>query len=464
MRISRVKPVEHQLETHRDRRRPPSPALVLVVAFLVLIAAGSLLLMLPVSRQDGTWSDPLTALFTATSAACVTGLVVVDTAETWSGFGQVVLLLLIQAGGFGIMTGSTLLLQVLLRRGSRLRDRVLVSETAGVPELGDVTRVVRRVALFTLTVESVAAVLLALAFWVNGAVGDDPLAAAWWGIFHGVSAFNNAGFDLVGGFESLIPFQDDPLVLGVIGTTIVLGGLGFAIVADGVAVRSWRRFALETRIVLLTTAVLLIGGAVVIGALEWNNPATLGALPMEQRPLNALFESVTLRTAGFTAIGTGGLLEPTLFVVMALMFIGGASGSTAGGIKVNTFSLLLISIMSTARGQSFASAFGRRIGQDLVDRALAVALLSVAAVFTIGFLLTLVTEATFVQVLFEAVSALGTVGASTGITPSLDQAAQLILVVAMFMGRLGPLTLVLAFAARQRTSPFRPALETVRIG
>jgi trk system potassium uptake protein TrkH len=437
--------------------------LVLVVAFLALIVVGTILLMLPVSRQDGVWGDPLTALFTATSAACVTGLVVVDTAETWSGFGQVVILLLIQAGGFGIMTGSTLLLQVLLRRGSRLRDRVLVSETAGVPELGDVSRVVRRVAVFTVVVEAVAAVLLTFGFWLNGAVGD-PLAAAWWGLFHAVSAFNNAGFDLVGGFQSLIPFQDDPLILGVVGATIVLGGLGFAIVADGVAVRSWRRLALETKIVLLTTAVLLIGGAVVIGALEWNNPATLGALPVEQRPLNALFESVTLRTAGFTAIGTGGLLEPTLFVVMALMFIGGASGSTAGGIKVNTFSLLLISIMSTARGQSFASAFGRRIGQDLVDRALAIALLSVAAVFSVGFLLTLVTEASFVEVLFEGVSALGTVGASTGITPSLGGAAQLILVAAMFMGRLGPLTLVLAFAARQRTAPFRPALETVRIG
>lgn len=464
VRVARVRPDEYAVQRPARIRRPPPPALLLTLTFLGLIAAGTVLLMLPISRHDGAWSDPLTALFTATSAACVTGLAVVDTADTWSGFGQVVILLLIQAGGFGIMTGSTLLLQLLLRRGNRLSDRVLVQETAGVPQLGDVSRVVRRVAIFTISVELVAAVVLTFAFWGRQAAGDDPLAAVWWGIFHAVSAFNNAGFDLIGGFQSLTPFRDDPLILGTIGVALTLGGLGFAIVADAFAVRRWRRLALETKIVLLTTAALLIGGAVVFGALEWDNPAVLGALPVEQRPLNALFESATLRTAGFSALPTGEFLEPTLFVVMAMMFIGGASGSTAGGIKVNTFSLLLVSIVSTARGQSFASAFGRRVGQDLIDRALAVALLSVAAVFTTGFLLTLASEADFVQVLFEAVSALGTVGASTGITPTLNGAAQVILIVAMFAGRLGPLTLVLAFAARQRTARYRPAIESIRIG
>jgi len=463
IRVARVRPDEYVVTRPVKIRRPPPPALLLTLTFLGLIAAGTVLLSLPIARHDGVATDVLTALFTATSAACVTGLVVVDTADTWSGFGQVVILVLIQAGGFGIMTGSTLLLQLLLRRGNRLQDRLLVQETAGVPKLGDVTRVVRRVAVFTISVEAVAAVVLTFAFWGRGSVGD-PIAAAWWGIFHAVSAFNNAGFDLVGGFQSLTPFRDDPLILGVIGTTLVLGGLGFAIVADAVSVRNWRRFALETRIVLITTAVLLLGGAAVFAMLEWDNPTILGALPAEQRILNALFESATLRTAGFSALPTGDLLEPTLFVVMALMFIGGASGSTAGGIKVNTFSLLLISIVSTARGQAEASAMGRRVGQDLVSRALAVALLSVAAVFLTGFLLTLTTDASFVDVLFEAVSALGTVGASTGITPSLGTVAQLILIVAMFAGRLGPLTLVLAFAARQRTATYRPAVESIRIG
>lgn len=462
--MARVKPDEYVVTRSARIRRPPPPALLLTLTFLGLIAVGTLLLMLPFARHDGAWTDPLTALFTATSAACVTGLVVVDTADTWSGFGQVVILLLIQAGGFGIMTGSTLLLQLLVRRGNRLRDRLLVQETAGVPQLGDVTRVVRRVAVFTFTVEAAAAVVLTLAFWGRQSAGDDPLATVWWGVFHAVSAFNNAGFDLVGGFQSVIPFQDDPVILGVLGLAIILGGLGYAIVADAFNVRRWTRFALETKIVLGTTVVLLVGGTLLIGALEWGNPATLGAMPEGERLLNAAFLSTTLRTAGFTALDIGSLSEPALFLSMALMFIGGASGSTAGGIKVNTFSLLLASIISTARGLPDTIAFGRRVGSDLIARAMSVALLSVAIVVGTGFILVVVSDVEFVKLLFEAVSALGTVGLTTGITPDLHGPAQLVLIVAMFAGRLGPLTLVLAFAARQRSARYRPAIESIRIG
>ena len=459
-----MRPDEYLVARPARVRRPPHPALLLTLTFLGLIAAGTIMLSLPIARHDGVPGDILTALFTATSAACVTGLVVVDTADTWSGFGQLVILLLIQAGGFGIMTGSTLLLQLLLRRGNRLSDRLLVQETAGVPQLGDVSRVVRRVAVFTFSVELVAAVILTLAFWGRQSAGDDPLATVWWGVFHAVSAFNNAGFDLVGGFRSVIPFQDDPVILGILGLTIILGGLGYAIVADALVVRRWTRLALETKIVLATTVVLLVGGTVVIGALEWGNPATLGAMPEGERLLNAAFLSTTLRTAGYTAIDIGALAEPTLFVSMALMFIGGASGSPAGGIKVNTFSLLLASIVSTARGLPDTIAYGRRVASDLIARALSVALLSVAIVVGTGFLLLVVSDASFVKLLFEAVSALGTVGLTTGITPDFHGPAQFILIAAMFAGRLGPLTLVLAFAARQRTAPYRPAIESIRIG
>jgi trk system potassium uptake protein len=222
--------------------------------------------------------------------------------------------------------------------------------------------------------------------------------------------------------------------------------------------------ALETKIVLLTTLALLIGGATVIAIFEWSNPATLGLLPPEQRPLNALFEATTLRTAGFSSLSTGGLTEASLFVVMALMFIGGASGSTAGGIKVNTFSVLLIAIVSTVRGRPSAEAFGRRLPHVVIYRAIAVALLSIAVVFVIALGLELTTGATFTQVLFEAVSAVGTVGASTGITPGLPDSALLILVPAMFIGRLGTLTLVLALAARAKPVRSRPAVEAMRIG
>jgi trk system potassium uptake protein len=465
IRVEATRQEEFTIRPPRRMRRPPPPALSLVLLFVVLIAIGTALLMLPIATNDGSATRFLDALFTATSAACVTGLVVLDTATHWSPFGQVVILLLIQAGGFGIMAGSTLLLLIFLGRRTTLRDRILVQESLGGLQLGNVTSVLKRIAVFTLVVEAVGAVVLSIAFVSGPEAGPpgDPLGV-WWGIFHSVSAFNNAGFDLTGGFRSLTPFVDDWVVLLTIAMLLTLGGLGFAIVGDAVVKRRWSRVALETKLVLGTTAALLVGGSLLIGFTEWTNAGTLGALPEEQRLLNALFESATLRTAGFTALDTGAFAEATLFVVMALMFIGGASGSTAGGIKVNTFSVLLIAIVSTVRGQPSAMAFGRRIQHAVVYRALAVALLALAWVFVVGLGLTLTSDATFVQTLFEAISAFGTVGATTGITPELPDGARMIAAFAMFVGRLGPLTLVLALAARQRPIPFRPAVESVRIG
>ena len=465
IRVQRALPQEFTVKPPRRLRRPPSPALSLLILFAVLISGGTLLLMLPASTNTGVSTSFVDALFTATSAACVTGLVVVDTATHWSPFGQVVILGLIQAGGFGIMAGSTLLLMLFLGRRTSLRDRIVVQESLGGLQLGSVTTLIRRIAIFTILVEGVGAIILAIAFTSGPEAGPpgDPLGI-WWGVFHSISAFNNAGFDLTGGSRSLSPFVDDWVVLLTVGVLLTLGGLGFAIVGDAVAKRRWARMALETKLVLSTTVALLIGGTLLIGFAEWSNPLTLGALPPEQRLLNALFESTTLRTAGFSALETAAFFEATLFVVMALMFIGGASGSTAGGIKVNTFAVLLIAIVSTVRGQPSAIAFGRRVQHAIVYRALAVALLAIAWVFVIGLALSLTSNATFVETLFEAVSAFGTVGASTGITPELDDPALLILALAMFVGRLGPLTLVLALSARAAPIPFRPAVESVRIG
>jgi trk system potassium uptake protein TrkH len=461
VRVERTRPTAYAIDRPRPIRRPPPPALVLTLGFAALIAVGTLVLMLPISSAAGRWTSPVDALFTATSAVCVTGLVVFDTATYWSGFGQAAILLMVQVGGFGFMTGSTLLLLLLAGRRSGLQNRLLVQASTGVTELGGVGRIVRQAAVFTLVAEVVGAGVLFAAFLARGL---DPVTGAVWGIFHAVSAFNNAGFDLMGGFQSLSGFADDPLVLGAIGVLIVLGGIGVAIVGDVVSKRRWRRLALETKVVLLTTAVLIGVGATTVLALEWGNPETLGALPEEQRPFNALFEAVTLRTAGFSSMPTGSLRDATLFVVMALMFIGGASGSTAGGIKVTTFSVLLIAIVSTALGRPSAEAFGRRVPHSIIYRALSVALLSVAFVFMVGFTLELVSGAPFVEVLFEATSAFGTVGASTGLTPQLTDAARLVLIPAMFVGRLGPLTLAVALAARARPVSYRPAVETMRIG
>ncbi|MEX1170912.1 MAG: potassium transporter TrkG [Chloroflexota bacterium] len=462
IRVELVKPREFEVRQQKPVRRPPPPALVLILGFLGLIAVGTVLLALPVSSADGASAAPLVALFTATSAVCVTGLVVVDTATFWSPFGHAVILTLIQVGGFGFMTGSTLLLFLLVGRRTGLRDRIMVQESTGVPELGTVTTLVKRIAAFTIIAEVGGAILLTVAF---AARGQEPLSAGWMGLFHSVSAFNNAGFDLMGRFSSLSGYADDVWVLAPVGVLILLGGVGFAIVGDAVAKRRWQRFALETKIVLLTTLALVLAGTGAIAVFEWNNPATLGALAPVQRPFNALFEAVTLRTAGFSTISTGSLTEASLFVVMALMFIGGASGSTAGGIKVNTFSILLVAIVSTARGRPSAEVLGRRIPHILIYRALSVALLSIAVLFLVALGLEIVAAgAGFVELLFEAVSAVGTVGASTGITSGLADPSRLILIVAMFVGRLGPLTLVLALTARARPIAYRPAVETIRIG
>jgi trk system potassium uptake protein len=406
----------------------------------------------------------MTALFTSTSAVSVTGLVVVDTATQWSPFGQAVILALIEIGGFGFMTSSTLLLLLIVRGRTRLRARLLVQESLGQPDLGDVTRVVRRVAIFSIAVQVIGAALLTARFAAGGeaaAAGSHPL---WWGVFHAVSAFNNAGFDLTGGFRSLIGLNTDLVVLGTIGVLVTLGSLGYAIVADVAAKRRWQRLALETKVVLLTSLLLLFGGAFVFAAAEWSNPRTLGPLGAPERAANALFESISLRTAGYASVDHARLAEPSLFVTMLLMFIGGASGSTAGGIKVNTFAVLLVAIAAAVRGRGSAEAFGRRIPHIVVYRALSVGLLAIAAVFLTTLALTTLSTATFAQAAFEAISALGTVGLTTGITPSLAEPALLVLILAMYVGRLGPLTLVLALAARQRWVPYRPAVESMRIG
>jgi trk system potassium uptake protein TrkH len=462
VRVERTRPEQFNLTKPRRLRAPLPPALVLVAGFAAMIVAGTVVLVLPISSQAGAVTPVIDALFTATSAVCVTGLVVVDTGTYWSPFGQAVILALIQAGGFGFMTSSTLLLLFLVRRRTTLRDRVLVGESLGGLNVGSVRPLIRRVALFTVVAELIGAVLLTVAFTASGEV--DGLGGAWWGIFHSVSAFNNAGFDVIGGFRSLTPFADNWAIVPTVGVLIVLGGLGYAIVADSWRRRSWGRLALETKLVISTSLVLMVAGAIFVGVSEWGNPDTLGSLSPAERILNSVFTSITTRTAGFNTLDTGRLLEQTLFVVMALMFIGGASGSTAGGIKVNTLSVLVIAIASTVRGDPSAQAFGRRIQHAVVYRALSVALLSIGVVFVLGLGLELAHDALFIEEIFEAVSAFGTVGLSMGITPDLDAAGRLMITAGMFAGRLGPLTLVLALAARAHPVQHRPAVESVRIG
>lgn len=421
------------------------PAQVVVTAFAGAVAVGTVLLLLPVSRVGDEGAPFVTALFTATSAVCVTGLVTVDTATYWSPFGQAVILGLIQVGGFGIMTLASII-GLLLSRRMGLRSRLTAAVETKSVGLGDVRTVVRGVLLITVVVESVIAALLTVRF---AAVYDDDLPTALWhGVFHAVSSFNNAGFALYS--DNLIGFLDDAFVLLPISVAVIVGGLGFPVILELARRTSPRRWSLHTRLTLAMTAALLVGGTVVITAAEWRNEGTIGGLGPAGKLLGGWFHAVQPRTAGFNAWDYGQATDETLLVTILLMFVGGGSAGTAGGLKVTTFILLFFVILTEVRGDREVIAFDRRVPPKVVQQATTVALLGVAAVVGGTLVMTTLTELPFRDVLFETTSAFATVGLSTGITPRLPESAQLVLVGLMFLGRLGPITLVSALALRER--------------
>jgi trk system potassium uptake protein len=451
-------PREVEVEPERRRRlvlRAESAPLLLIGGFLGAILIGTVLLILPISAADGSWTSPVIALFVATSAVCVTGLTPVDTGTYWSGFGQGVILVLFQFGGFGFMTSATLLFLLFGWRVG-MRERRFLSQTLDIGRLGGIVGLVRRAIIFTIAAETVGFIVLTARF-----AFDEPFRTAiWYGLFHSVSAFNNAGFDVFGDFRSLTAY-DDLITLTTVAILVVLGGIGYLVVEN---VLAWRRakLSVDSKIILWTTGGLVLVGFVFILTMEWD--ATLAGLSVPDKTSHALFASVAPRTAGFTALPVDQMTEETLFFTMALMFIGGASGSTAGGIKVGTFGILVIGALSAIAGRQHVEAGGREIRRSDMDRALAVTFLAVVLVFVISLALVRIEEADFLSVLFEATSAFGTVGLSTGITPDLRDASLLITTVAMFIGRLGPLTLVLALVQRTRPERRRLAEDHVRIG
>ncbi|MET9430831.1 MULTISPECIES: potassium transporter TrkG [unclassified Streptomyces] len=450
---------------YRRRTFTRHPARTVVVAFAVAVLAGTALLALPPATQDGHATDAVTALFTATSAVCVTGLVVVDTGTYWSGFGEGVILALIQVGGFGIMTLASLL--ALLVSG-RLRLRMQLTAAAETKSLGigDVRRVLFGVAVSTLVVElAIGAVLaLRLRLGYDRGVGE----AVYSGFFHAVSAFNNAGFGLHA--DNLTPYARDPWVTLPVAAAVILGGLGFPVLLEVVRHRrrrrttGRRRWSLHTKLTLLTTALLLVVGTVLTCLLEWNNPATLGPLDTGERVLNGFFHSAMTRTAGFNALDIGGLGASTLLLSCMLMFIGGGSAGTAGGIKVTTFAVLGVAMLAEVRGEPHSEAMGRRLAPHTLRQALTVALLGVGLVVASALALESLHAAPLEAVLFEAVSAFATVGLTTGITADFSTPGRLILIMLMFVGRLGPITLVSALALRERTRRYQLPEERPVIG
>jgi len=433
-----------QIERPRIRKARRPGILILLGGFALLIAFGTFLLWLPIASEQEGPTPLLRALFTATSAVCVTGLVLVDTRENWTTFGHIVIIGLIQLGGLGFMTSATLLLLILGRRLS-VSQRVITSQLSGRIGNESLGALIKRITLVTLACEGIGALLLTAFFsWHHNL----SLETIWRAIFTSISAFNNAGFDLEGGGRSLSLYSGNPGVLITVAALATIGGLGYAVLWDVRNVRGWHHLNLNSKIVLLTYAGLMVAGTVVIFFGEAFRDGPLGQMPWPQALLSAFAESSYARTSGFTAFDLGAIDPGILMFIAALMFIGGASASTAGGIKVTTFSTLFFAIVTSLRGEEHVHAFGREIPWRHVNRALAVALLSVAFVFFAGFLLHLTTPALTHEVLFEAVSAFATTGLSTGITGSLDTAGQLIIIISMYLGRLGPLTIAIALATR----------------
>jgi trk system potassium uptake protein TrkH len=468
-RVPRVEPWRVPLALVRVPRFQSISVAVLIWGFAAIIGIGAILLMLPISSQTHTWTKFPDALFMATSATCVTGLSVVECGEYFSSFGQAVLLVLMQVGGFGFMASATLLL-LAFGRSVGLREKLLVGESMGLERLGGLVSLLLGIAFFSIICEGIGAVLLYIRFSQEP---GSPGTALWQSIFHAVSAFNNCGLDILGNRNSLANFQDNPLVLLTIAGLIILGGLSFLVVWDVFKKRGFRKLSLDSKMVIAMTAALLILGTVVLLAMEYSNPDTLGPMKPAGKVLSAFFQSVTPRTAGFSVIDIGLMTAFSLFFTIMLMFIGGASGSTAGGVKVNTFGVLLATVWSSLRGREHAEAFGRELRPQQIHRALAVAMLALGLVGVVTLALT-ITEADsikangepfqFIDVLFETVSAFGTVGLSTGVTLFLTTAGKFIIIVTMFAGRLGPLTLALSLVQGQRVSVYRYPQDQVRIG
>lgn len=440
------------LGRRKGRRPAMHAAMVVALGFLIIILTGAVLLTLPVSARSGEPTNFLDALFTATSATCVTGLVTVGTATHWSGFGQAVILLLIQIGGLGFMSLASIA-SFLTRRTITLRERMVMSAGLNLTENAGIVRLTRRVLVGTLAFEGAGAVLLATRFV--------PRVGLWQGIkmgvFHSISAFCNAGFDLIGTpdnpFASLTGYADDVLVNLTIMALIVIGGLGFFVWGDIWDKRRFRRLRLHTKLVLITTALLLCTGFALTLLFEWGNPQTLGEMPVQDKLLAAAFQSVTLRTAGFNTIDQAALTGPSQAVACLLMMIGGSPGSTAGGIKTVTAAVLVLSAISALRGRTTVSAFGRTIVSRSIMNAVTMMIVGGTLSLTGACVISYVEGAPFGMCLFEAVSAFATVGLSMGLTPTLSAVSRLILILLMYLGRVGVLTLGVAVLMRHREPP-----------
>ncbi|HHY71468.1 MAG TPA: Trk family potassium uptake protein [Thermoanaerobacterales bacterium] len=435
------------------------PTQILAFGFAFLILAGGVFLSLPAASKSGQSIGFLNALFTATSAVCVTGLVVADTYTQFTIFGQIVIMSLIQMGGLGIMTMATLVF-LLLGKKITLRERLVMQEALNQLTLSGLVKLTRHILFITLTFEGIGAVLLSIRFIKFYGLGQ----GLFYGLFHAVSAFNNAGFDLIGGFRSLIPFVEDPIINVVIMGLIVFGGLGFSVIYDLLSTRDFKRLSLHSKVVITMTGVLLVLSFIIFYLLEYSNPKTLGLLSPLGKVLAAAFQSVTPRTAGFNTLSLSDLTMASKYFTILLMFIGASPASTGGGIKTSTFAAIIMMIYTVLASKEDVEIYKRRIPADNIFKAAVIAVISLLLVFVSSFLLTVTERVDFLSILFETTSAFGTVGLSLGITSGLTNFGKIVIMLTMFAGRVGPLTLAMALGSRINKALIKFPEERILVG
>lgn len=436
------------------------PHKTLVLGFGFIIFLGTMLLTLPIATEDGQGMPLLDALFTATSATCVTGLVVVDTGDTFTKFGEMVILLMIQIGGLGFMSFATLLAFIFGKRIS-FKERLVIQESLNYSSVEGVVRLVKRILIFTAVIEITGGILLSIRFSFDMPLGQ----AIYFGFFHAISNFNNAGFDIMGGFKGLTGYAEDPIVNLTLILLIIIGGIGFIVMNEIYEYKVTKKLSLHSKMALSVSAILIAGGAILIFLLEYNNPATLKPMSLSGKMFGALYQSVTPRTAGSNTLNIPDLTQTTLFMIIFLMFIGASPGSTGGGIKTTTFAVLLGAFKSQIRGKEDVTYFGRRMDTSLIYKSLTVTVSALFLVIFVTMVLT-VTEPgkDFLMILFEATSAFATVGLSMGLTPELSPIGKMLITFTMFAGRVGPLTLAFAIAKKRKVDHYRYPVGKVMIG
>ncbi|MDF2856738.1 MAG: V-type sodium synthase subunit [Neobacillus sp.] len=436
------------------------PPRILVLGFSLIIFIGTVLLTLPSATIDGQGLPIMNAIFTATSATCVTGLVVVDTGTTFTIFGQLVILSMIQVGGLGFMTFATLFALILGKRIT-LRERIVLQESLNILSLDGIVKLVKQIFLFTIVIELMGAMMLSTRFSLDMSLGR----AIYFGIFHSISNFNNAGFDLMGEYKSLTNYVADPAVSLTISSLIILGGLGFIVMNELFVYRQVKRLSMHTKVVLLTSAILLIIGTIGILVFEFSNDKTLKPLSLIGKVLSSFFQSVSSRTAGANSLAISELNQSSQFLIVFLMFIGASPGSTGGGIKTTTFTTLIGAVWSQIRGKQDVVFFRQRIEYEIIYKAITVTFSGLFLVVLTTMLLTITEQGKdFLMLLFEATSAFATVGLSMGVTPDLTPIGKTIIIVAMFAGRVGPLTVAYAVTVRKNADVFKYPKGKIMIG